>query len=157
MSKSDGPRVAALSLDGWDTHADQKPGTGRLGRMLDVLDQVIERLSSGMAPVWKDTVVAVVTEFGRTVRINGTSGTDHGTATLALLLGGAVKGGQVVADWPGLAEHQLHERRDLRPTLDLRSVFSAIMTDHLGIDTRTAADSIFPGTGNLPPVRNIIA
>ena len=106
---------------------------GQLAVRLGGLDAAIHALESGMGPAWKDTIVAIVTEFGRTARVNGTQGTDHGMATVALLAGGAVKGGRVLADWPGLTEAALYEGRDLKPTRDLRAVLKGVLRDHLGI------------------------
>ena len=109
-----------------------------------------------LAPVWRDTVVVVATEFGRTVRMNGTAGSDHGTGSLALVVGGAVKGGRVVADWPGLAEVQLHEKRDLRPTTDLRALFKGLLADHLGLDAARLADTVFPGSAGVAPLGGLL-
>jgi uncharacterized protein (DUF1501 family) len=157
LAKADGPRVGALSIDGWDTHADEKPGTGRLARLLATLDQLFDGLAKGLEPVWRDTAVVVVTEFGRTVRINGTLGTDHGTATCAFLLGGAVRGGRVVADWPGLSEAALHEKRDLKPTTDLRAILKGVLVEHLGLDARLAGETVFPESERLAPVAGLMA
>ena len=156
MARPDGPRVAAISYGGWDTHADQGSVTGRLGRQLAALDKALGALKDGLAPVWADTVVAVVTEFGRTVRVNGTRGTDHGTGTIALLLGGAVKGGRVLADWPGLATAQLREGRDLAPTTDIRAVMQGVLAEHLGLDDRRLATEVFPDSGALPRLRGLV-
>lgn len=149
MARPDGPRIAALGFSGWDTHADQGSIQGRLGRQLAALDEAIAALHAGLGPVWEDTVVAIVTEFGRTVQMNGTRGTDHGTATIALLIGGAVRGGRVLADWPGLAPAQLREGRDLAPTTDLRAVMSTVLAEHLGLDRRILAEQVFPETATL--------
>lgn len=156
MALDDGPRLAAMSFDGWDTHADQGPADGRLARLLAGLDAAIGALEQGLAPVWRETVVAIVTEFGRTARENGTDGTDHGTATVAFLVGGALQGGLVVANWPGLAEANLFENRDLAPTLDLRAVMKGVLADHLGLSARVLAERIFPGTADLAPVRDLL-
>src|SRR5204862_4078921 len=102
LATPDGPRIGVLSFDGWDTHFNEGRETGRLPKALAGLDGALDTLATGLKDVWSDTVVVVVTEFGRTAHENGTEGTDHGTATMALLLGGAVKGGRVIADWPGL-------------------------------------------------------
>ena len=126
MAQPDGPRVGALAFDGWDTHANEGATTGRLAILLAALDGAINAIETGMGKAWHESVIAVVTEFGRTARINGTEGTDHGTATVALLIGGALKGGRVIADWPGLSDSNLYEGRDLKPTTDLRSVLKGI-------------------------------
>ena len=152
MAREDGPRVGALAFDGWDTHANEGAAQGRLSALLSALDAAFGSLQAGMGDAWKQTVVAVITEFGRTARINGTEGTDHGTATVALLLGGAVKGARVIADWPGLADSALYENRDLKPTIDLRAVLKGILRDHLRLDERAMAQTVFPGSTNVKPL-----
>ncbi len=156
MALDDGPRVAAMSFEGWDTHADQGPQSGRLARLLGALDGALGALEKGLGPVWKDTVVAVVTEFGRTARENGSIGTDHGTATVAFLVGGAVAGGRIVADWPGLADEKLFEQRDLAATTDLRAVLKGVLGDHLGIGASALGARIFPGTEQLAAVGGLV-
>jgi len=156
MARDEGPRIATMSFIGWDTHADEQPLGSRLGKRLESLDVALEGLATSMAPVWKDTVVVVATEFGRTVKMNGTAGSDHGTASIALVLGGAVKGGRVIGDWPGLAEAQLHEKRDLRPTTDLRAVFKGVARDHLGLDTRDLAEQVFPDSAAVAPLSGLV-
>jgi uncharacterized protein (DUF1501 family) len=138
------PRVGALSFDGWDTHADEGATNGRLATLLGALDGALGAIQSGMGDTWRNTVVVVTTEFGRTARINGTNGTDHGTATVALLAGGAVKGGRVVADWPGVTGANLYEGRDLKPTTDLRAVLKGVLRDHLLVGERRLAADVFP-------------
>ena len=110
-----------------------------------------------MGEAWRETVVAVVTEFGRTARINGTDGTDHGTGTVALLAGGALKGGRVVADWPGVKEASLYENRDLKATTDLRAVLKGLLRDHLRVDERVLADAVFPGSAAVKPMGGLVA
>ena len=122
LARPNGPRIGALAFDGWDTHANEGADSGRLAALLAALDGAIAAIETEMKDAWRETVVAVITEFGRTARINGTDGTDHGTATVALLAGGALKGGRVIGDWPGLKPANLHEGRDLKPTTDLRAV-----------------------------------
>lgn len=156
MALDDGPRVAAMSFEGWDTHADQGPQSGRLARLLGALDGALGALEKGLGLVWKDTVVAVVTEFGRTARENGSIGTDHGTATVAFLVGGAVVGGRIVADWPGLADEKLFEQRDLAATTDLRAVLKGVLGDHLGISAAALGARIFPGTEQLAAIRGLV-
>jgi uncharacterized protein (DUF1501 family) len=156
MARPDGPRVGALAFDGWDTHADEGAVAGRLAALLGALDGAVAAVETGMGPAWNDTVVAVVTEFGRTARINGTEGTDHGTATVALLAGGAVKGGRVIADWPGLKTAQLRDQRDLKPTTDLRAVLKGVLRDHLRLpDQRLAA--VFPDSAAARPIPGLVA
>jgi uncharacterized protein (DUF1501 family) len=110
-----------------------------------------------MKQAWRDTAVIVVTEFGRTARINGTDGTDHGTATVALLAGGALKGGRVVADWPGVKPVNLHEERDLKPTTDLRGVLKGVLKDHLRLDEAALASKVFPDSGRVKPMAGLLA
>ncbi len=154
LADEEGPRIAALAFEGWDTHAQE---TERLSKLLSGLDRAFAAFEQEMAPVWKDTVVLVATEFGRTARINGTDGTDHGTATTAFLAGGAVRGGRVIADWPGLKDNQLYEGRDLAATTDLRSVIKGIAVDLLGADAKHLADAVFPGSGAVQPMKGLLA
>ncbi len=156
MMAADGPRVAALSFDGWDTHANQGGATGRLANLLGGLDGAFGMFEEVLKPVWNDTAVVVVTEFGRTARINGTVGSDHGTGTVAFLLGGAVAGGRIFADWPGLAQAQLHEGRDLKPTIDLRGVLKGLLQDHLGVANTALTDTIFPGSGHIAAMKGLV-
>ncbi|MCC2104977.1 MAG: DUF1501 domain-containing protein [Hyphomicrobiales bacterium] len=156
LAAPDGPRVAALAFDGWDTHANEGGPRGRLAQLLSGLDGAFGEFEKGLGDKWRDTVIVTVTEFGRTARINGTTGTDHGTATVAFLAGGAVAGGRVIADWPGLKSHQLHENRDLRPTTDLRAMLKGVLGDHLGLGAATLAGSVFPESGTVKPVTGLL-
>jgi uncharacterized protein (DUF1501 family) len=135
-----GPRVAALEIGGWDTHTAQPQ---RLAGVLRQLDTGLAALRTGLGEAWRQTAILTMTEFGRTVRMNGTRGTDHGTGTVAFVLGGAVAGGRVVADWPGLGPGRLLENRDLQPTCDLRSVAKGLLAQHLGL-TAAALATVFP-------------
>jgi uncharacterized protein (DUF1501 family) len=146
-----------LSYNGWDTHANEGPIKGQLATRLGGLDAAIAALQTGMGPAWKDTVAVIVTEFGRTARVNGTAGTDHGMATIALMVGGAVKGRRVLADWPGLREPALYEGRDLAPTRDLRSVLKGVLRDHLGVSSGALGNSIFPDSPAAKPLDDLIA
>ena len=157
MAQADGPRVGALAFDGWDTHAAEGVTQGRLFSLLGALDGAIAAVETGMGSAWKDTVVAVVTEFGRTARVNGTDGTDHGTGTVALLAGGALNGGRVIADWPGVGEAALYEKRDLKATTDLRAVLKGLLHDHLRADEKALAASVFPGSAAVKPMRGLVA
>jgi uncharacterized protein (DUF1501 family) len=157
LARPDGPRIGALAFDGWDTHADEGVTNGRLANLLGGLDGAMAAIESEMKEAWRETVVAVITEFGRTARINGTDGTDHGTATVALLAGGALKGGRVVADWPGLRPANLHEGRDLKPTTDLRGVLKGLLKDHLRLDEALLASKIFPDSGRIKPMTGLLA
>jgi len=156
LARDDGPRIGALAFDGWDTHANEGAANGRLALLLGALDGALAAIETGMGPAWNETVVAVVTEFGRTARINGTEGTDHGTATVALLAGGALKGGRVVADWPGVAEATLYESRDLKPTTDLRAVLKGVLRDHVRVDARALDDQVFPGSAGVKPMGGLV-
>lgn len=156
MARADGPRVGALAFDGWDTHANEGAAHGRLALLLGALDAALGAIESGMGEGWRESAVAVITEFGRTARINGTDGTDHGTATVALLAGGALKGGRVIADWPGLKETNLYEGRDLKATSDLRAVMKGILRDHLRADERVLANDVFPGSQTVKPLGGLM-
>lgn len=131
LARADGPRIAMIETGGWDTHSQQ---TGRLARQLSGLDAMLAALRDGLGPVWNQTVVLIATEFGRTAAANGTGGTDHGTASAAMLIGGAVKGGRVIADWPGLSQPQLYEGRDLRPTTALDALLAGAAGECLRLD-----------------------
>jgi uncharacterized protein (DUF1501 family) len=157
LSAADGPRIGTLSYNGWDTHANEGAAQGQLANRLAGLDAAIKALADGMGSAWKDTVVVIVTEFGRTAAVNGSEGTDHGTATAALLVGGAVKGGRVIANWPGLAPKDLFEARDLAPTCDLRTVLKGVLRDHLGVPAGALAEAVFPGSAAAVPVEGLIA
>ena len=157
LAADDGPRVAALVFDGWDTHAGEGGATGKLMQLLGGLDSAFAAFETGLGPAWKETIVVAITEFGRTARVNGTVGTDHGTGTVAFLAGGAVKGGRVVADWPGLKESQLYEARDLRPTTDLRSVLKGVLTDQFGLSPAVLGTAVFPGTLSVRPMQGLVA
>jgi len=157
MAADGGPRIAALATDGWDTHASEGGATGRLAQLLEGLDGVFGGFESELGDRWNDTVVLAITEFGRTARINGTVGTDHGTGTVAFLAGGALAGGRVIADWPGLAAADLYEQRDLKPTTDLRAVIKGVLADHLGLSREVLARSVFPDTIGVAPMKGLIA
>lgn len=155
LSAPDGPRIAVTEADGWDTHANQGAATGNLARRFRALDAGLGKLRDGLGAHWDSTAVLVVTEFGRTVRVNGTAGTDHGTGGVALLLGGAVAGGKVVADWPGLGKSALYDDRDLMPTTDLRGIFKTALVAHLGLDDARVAAQVFPQSHNAPILPNL--
>ena len=157
VAADDVPRIAALAFDGWDTHANEGGPVGRLAQLLGGLDGALAEFESGLGAGWRDTVMVVATEFGRTARINGTEGTDHGTATVALLLGGAVQGGRVIADWPGLKPASLYQDRDLAPTTDLRAVIKGVLQDHLGLSERVLANTVFPDSTAVRPIQGLLA
>jgi uncharacterized protein (DUF1501 family) len=156
MVADDGPRIAALAFDGWDTHANEGGPVGRLAQLLSGLDGALAEFESGLAARWRDTVVVVATEFGRTVRINGTEGTDHGTGTIALLAGGAVKGGRVISDWPSLKPASLYQGRDLLPTTDLRAVIKGVLRDQFALSERVLAESVFPDSAAAKPMQGLV-
>jgi uncharacterized protein (DUF1501 family) len=141
---------------GWDTHFNEGGAQGQLRTRLAVLDQGLRTLKESLAEVWPRTVVLLATEFGRTAAANGTRGTDHGTASAAFLLGGAVAGGRVLADWPGLSARALYQQRDLKPTLDLRSVMKSVLHEHLQIDARALDDEVFPDSRAAPYIAGLL-
>ena len=142
LARADGPRIAMIETSGWDTHSGQD---ARLAAQLRGLDGLIGALREGLGPVWGQTVVLVATEFGRTVAANGTGGTDHGTASAAMLVGGAVQGGRILADWPGLAQANLFEGRDLKPTLGLDMLIASTCAEAFKLDPEMTARTLFPG------------
>jgi len=152
LAADDGPRIAALEAGGWDTHANQGAANGALATRLQQLDAGLQSLQTGLGTHWDKTTVLVVTEFGRTVAVNGTRGTDHGTAGCAFIAGGAVTGGRVISDWPGLAERDLYEGRDLAPTLDLRAVFKGVLSEQYGLSARALETSVFPDSEAIEPI-----
>lgn len=137
-----GPPIAWLDTSGWDTHTQQAP---RLARQLEALDQGLAALRESLGPRWDITTVLVMTEFGRSAAMNGSGGTDHGTAGVAFLAGGRVAGGRVLTDWPGLGAQQLHEGRDLRPTMDLRALVKPVLQQQLGLGTAQLDREVLPG------------
>jgi uncharacterized protein (DUF1501 family) len=141
LAGENGARVAMIETGGWDTHSGQR---ARLAAQLRGLDQMVAAMKSGLGADWANTLVMVATEFGRTVAPNGTGGTDHGQASAAMLLGGAVKGGQVLADWPGLSQAALYEGRDLKPTTDLDAVIAGMLSQHYGLEPARVMASLFP-------------
>ncbi len=156
MRSDGGPEIAVIEASGWDTHANQGGAKGILATRLAGLDQGLKSLADGLGPLWKQTAVLVVTEFGRTAAVNGTRGTDHGTGGCAFLVGGAVHGGQVIADWPGLTRTALLDNRDLKPTLDLRSVFKAVLDEHMHVDATILAKRVFPDSSGARPLQGLI-
>ncbi len=156
LADTSGPRIAVLEAGGWDSHANQGREGGALAQRLGRLDEGLSKLAAGMGPAWQHMVVLVVTEFGRTVAMNGTRGTDHGTAGMALVLGGAVDGGRVLGDWPGLARGRLRDGRDLAPATDLRSVYKGILRDHLGITHADLESRVFPASRAAPAMSGLI-
>ena len=156
LTADEGPRIAVLEAGGWDTHANQGASTGALANRLEGLDAALRTLRVELGDTWSKTVVAIVTEFGRTVAVNGTRGTDHGTASAAILLGGAVAGGRVLADWPGLRQSDLYQGRDLQPTTDLRSMFKGVLADHLELSESWIETRVFPDSSAATPMRGLV-
>ena len=156
LARPDGPRIGALAFNGWDTHVDEGADSGRLATLLGALDGALAAVEKNMGDVWGETVVTVVTEFGRTARINGTNGTDHGTGTVALLAGGALKGGRVIADWPGVKPANLYEGRDLAATTDLRAVLKGLLKDHLRVTDQALAGNVFPGSADVKAMGGLV-
>lgn len=152
LAAPDGPRLAELDLGGWDTHSGQR---SRMPDPLGTLDEGIAVLRAGLADVWSKTAIMVLTEFGRAVRVNGSGGTDHGTGTAAFLIGGAIAGGRVVANWPGLTAGQLFENRDLQPTLDIRAVAKGVLGPHFGLSAARLA-TVFPDSDQVTPKSGLI-
>jgi uncharacterized protein (DUF1501 family) len=146
LSKPKSARVANIDFGGWDTHISQLGEYAQLTRNLRLLDQSITTLKIALGPVWERTAVLVVSEFGRAVAPNGSGGTDHGTGGVALVVGGAVNGGRVITEWPGLNDQALFEGRDLRPTMDLRAVFKSALTSQLGLSSGVVESEVFPNS-----------
>jgi uncharacterized protein (DUF1501 family) len=150
LVKANGPRIAMLETGGWDTHSGQE---GRLAAQLKALDTLLASLRDGLGGAWAQTTVLIATEFGRTAAANGTGGTDHGTGSVAMLVGGGVKGGRVVADWPGLAPSALYENRDLRPTATMDGLIAGVAGESLGLDPEHVARTLF---GSAKPMHGLI-
>jgi len=153
LSRDDGPRIAMIETGGWDTHSAQST---RLANQLKALDTMLAALRDNMGPAWSKTTVLVATEFGRTAAANGTGGTDHGTGSVAMVLGGAVAGGRVIADWPGLAPRDLYEARDLKPTTSLDSLIAGVASEGLGLDPQRTARALFSQTVATKPLTGIV-
>jgi uncharacterized protein (DUF1501 family) len=147
LADPQGPSMVVLSLDGFDTHANQGSDKGQLANRLGALDDTLGGLRDGLGERWKDTAVVAVTEFGRT---------DHGTASTLILAGGALKPGGLIGDWPGLSQGALFENRDLAPTLDMRQVFKGLLIDHLGVERRAVEASVFPDSARAPALRGMV-
>jgi uncharacterized protein (DUF1501 family) len=156
LRRDDGPKVAVFDTSGWDTHANEGGAQGQLAGRLGELDAGLATLRQELGPAWQETAVLLLTEFGRTAAINGTRGTDHGTATAAFLLGGAVAGGRVIADWPGLSPRALYQGRDLAPTLDVRSVLKGILAEHLAVPSPALEQEVFPESFAARPLRGLV-
>jgi uncharacterized protein (DUF1501 family) len=153
LAKADGPRIAMIETGGWDTHTAQE---GRLARQLKSLDTMIAAIRDDLGPIWQKTTIIVATEFGRTAASNGTGGTDHGTGSTAMILGGDVNGGRVIADWPGLSKGNLYEGRDLKPTLNLDTLIASITADSFNLDPTKTANTLFHEISMSKPIPNLL-
>lgn len=156
LAASGAAGVVVMSLSGWDTHNGQGAQNGVLAGRLDQLDDGLAEVKKTLGPKWENTVLIVATEFGRTVRVNGSRGSDHGTGGAAFLAGGAVKGGRMLGDWPGLAQNALYEDRDLYPANDLRALFKGVLRDHLGVSRKDLDRSVFPDSKNTDPLKGLV-
>ncbi|MEI9985300.1 MAG: DUF1501 domain-containing protein [Aliidongia sp.] len=154
LAASDGPRIAVMEMGGWDTHVGQGGIKGRLANNLAGFAQGLAHLRQSLGNAWAMTVVVCITEFGRTVAPNGTGGTDHGTASVTLVLGGAVRGGRIAGDWTGL--DQLEENRDLRAATDIRAVLKGVLRDHLGVAPARLDSAVFPESGATRAMPNLV-
>ena len=154
LASDSGPRVAVFDTTGWDTHANEGGARGQLGARLGALDAALRSLKTQLGPTWRNTAVLAVTEFGRTAAVNGTGGSDHGTGTAAFLLGGAVHGGRVICDWPGVSAANLYQQRDVAPTLNMHALLKGTLIDHLGVPGG-ALDGVFPDSGDVKPLRDL--
>ncbi|HEV8314132.1 MAG TPA: DUF1501 domain-containing protein [Burkholderiaceae bacterium] len=157
LARPDGPQAAVLEMGGWDSHANQAAPGGALSSNLRALDAALAALRDALRSpasddAWSRSVAVVATEFGREVAINGTLGTDHGSGGAAFVLGGAVRGGRVLADWPGLGRRERFEGRDLRITTDLRAVLKPLLAEQLRLSRAVLEREVFPGSGTLRPL-----
>ncbi|HEX7348961.1 MAG TPA: DUF1501 domain-containing protein [Rhodanobacteraceae bacterium] len=153
MGKVDGPRIAFVEDDGWDTHANE---AAIVTRKIAELDAGLAALQQALGPMWKRTVLIVATEFGRTAHINGTGGTDHGTGGSMFLAGGALRGGRVAGRWPGIGAGELYQKRDVHATTDFRSVFKGVLADHLGLPMSALESRVFPGSTAAAPIHGLV-
>jgi uncharacterized protein (DUF1501 family) len=156
LAASGAAGVVTMSLSGWDTHNNQGAENGPLAGRLRQLDEGLAAIKETMGSKWDRTAVLVTTEFGRTVRVNGSRGSDHGTGGAAFLLGGAVNGGRIPGDWPGLAQSALYEDRDLYPVNDLRALFKGVLRDHLGVARSDLDRTVFPDSSTVAPLGGLI-
>jgi uncharacterized protein (DUF1501 family) len=157
MVADKGPSIAAMTLDGFDTHSRQGASEGQLAQRLGYMDAVIDGLSQGLGDSWNRSAVLVATEFGRTAHVNGTGGTDHGTASTALLLGGAIRPGGIIGDWPTLAPAKLFENRDTAPTVDMRGLFKGVLAEQMGVGRGALDRLVFPDSSDVRPLDGLIA
>jgi uncharacterized protein (DUF1501 family) len=156
LAADNGPRVAVLDTSGWDTHFNQGAGDGQLARRLQALDAALDAMKTSLGPAWQKTAIVMATEFGRTVHVNGSGGTDHGTGGAAFLLGGAVAGGKVHAEWTGLSTAALQDGRDQPARTDLRALFKGVLAEHMGVSTAALNTKVFPDSGGVAPLTGLI-
>jgi len=156
LAADQGPHIGVFDVTGWDTHSNQGAGEGQLARRLQALDEGFSALKTSLGAKWQKTVIVAVTEFGRTVAVNGTGGTDHGTAGAAFVLGGAVAGGQIHAEWKGLKFAALRDGRDLPAQTDARSLFKSVLADHAGVPRNALEATVFPDSGGAPALKDLI-
>lgn len=155
LAQPNGPQAAVLEMGGWDSHANQAAPNAAIGNALRTLDAALAALRETLvagSDTWSRTVVVVASEFGREVAINGTGGTDHGTGGAAFAIGGAVHGGRVIADWPGLAKSARFEGRDLRITSDLRALLKGAIGETLQVARATLDRDVFPRSEAVAPL-----
>ena len=155
LTAPDGERIAMVEIGGWDTHVNQVGAFSPLSTNLRTLDAGLSALKTALGPAWKDTAIVIASEFGRTVAMNGTQGTDHGTAGAVFVAGGAIKGGRVIADWPGLKPADLYQARDLKPTTDFRTIATGVLRDHMGLQGAQLA-AVFPSSAPIKPRDGLI-
>jgi uncharacterized protein (DUF1501 family) len=156
LAANDGPRIAVLDVSGWDTHINEGAGVGALARRLAALDAGIDALRTALGPAWNKTAIVMATEFGRTAHPNGNGGTDHGTGGASFLLGGAVAGGTVRAEWTGLSSSALKDGRDQPARTDLRALFKGILGEHMGVPASALNSTIFPDSASAPALIGLI-
>jgi len=157
LALDDGPRVAVLDASGWDTHVNEGAADGQLARRLQALDGALDAFKTSLGPAWGKTAVVIATEFGRTVHPNGNGGTDHGTGGAAFLLGGAVAGGKVHAQWTGLHAGALRDGRDQPAQTDLRALFKTVLAEHMGVSRTALEGVVFPDSGAARPLTGLVA
>ena len=155
LTAPDGERIAMVEIGGWDTHVNQVGAFSPLSTNLRTLDAGLSALKTALGPAWKDTAIVIASEFGRTDAMNGTQGTDHGTAGAVFVAGGAIKGGRVIADWPGLKPADLYQARDLKPTTDFRAIATGVLRDHMRLQGAQLA-AVFPSSAPIKPRDGLI-
>ncbi|HET7930484.1 MAG TPA: DUF1501 domain-containing protein [Rhodanobacteraceae bacterium] len=153
MGKADGPRVAFVEDDGWDTHANE---AAIVTRKIAELDAGLKAFQQASGAMWNRTVLIVATEFGRTAHVNGTGGTDHGTGGSMFLAGGALHGGRVAGQWPGIGRGQLYQDRDVHATTDFRAVFKGVLAAHLGVSESLLGARVFPASDAIAPMAGLV-